>query len=651
MKPILRCGPADELIAHFVDGLRAGSSPGALADAFGPARQAARLIRRAKRRNRPLLCKAWARSVQAVGLLIGLVVVIYIVAAIRLFTGKPVLAHDYLADLNAKARAVPQTQRAWPMYRTALVALGEIPKEIDLRVRPADSDWDEVAEFVATHAEALDLVRQAAARPGLGYIVGFVMDEADLALWPEMERYVHDRNVEMEMAKAGLMGLLLPHMAQLRKLGQLLALDAHRAVALGDGALAAADIEASLGLAEHVREAPFFINELSSLRVIGGALTTVGEILAEHPGIFTDSQLHALAHRLAAVHGGRIQLRLDGEKLGFQDFVQRLYTDDGQGDGHLTAQGLRSLAYFGWMESPSSDVPPSRVGPLAPALGLVLAGRREMTEEYMRWITRAEAEITKPLWQQDTATLDREFGRLKDSPVHAARYFPIALLMPALGMAGRSPQMVIQQRDAMLVAIGLELYRRRTGAWPETLEQLVPELLPAVPRDRWQQDTATLDREFGRLKDSPVHAARYFPIALLMPALGMAGRSPQMVIQQRDAMLVAIGLELYRRRTGAWPETLEQLVPELLPAVPRDRFDGRAMRYQLVDGEPLLYSIGADRDDDGGRPPLDRRGRLSPKLAALVVEDPAKAADGDWVLWPPVLAPVGGSGSPGRGGG
>ncbi len=559
-----RADVADELIAHFVDGLRAGSSPGALADVFGPARQAARLIRRAKRRNRPLLWKAWVRSVQAVGLLIGLLVVIYIVAAIRLFTGTPVLAHDYLAEVNAAAQAVPKAQRAWPMYRSALVALGEIPKEIDLRVRPVDSDWDEVAEFVATHAEALDLVRQAASRPGLGYIVGFVMDEADLALWPEMERYVHDRNVEMELAKAGLMGLLLPHMAQLRKLGQLLALDAHRAVALGDGALAVADIEASLGLAEHVREAPFLINELSSLRVIGGALTTVGEILAERPGIFTDSQLHALAHRLAAVHGGRIQLRLDGEKLGFQDFVQRLYTDDGQGDGRLTSQGLQSQSYLGWMPDQSSDVPPMRVGPLGPVLGLVLAGRREMTEEYMRWITRAEAEISKPLWQQDQATLDREFGRLKDSPIYNARFFPIALVMPALGMAGRYPQMVIQQRDAMLAAIGLELYRRRNGAWPQSLDMLVPDLLPAVPPDR---------------------------------------------------------------------------------------FDGRPMRYRLIDGKPLLYSIGSYRDDDGGRPPLDRRGRLTPKLAALVVEDPAKAADGDWVLWPPVLEPVGGTGIPGRAGG
>ncbi|MCZ6851752.1 MAG: hypothetical protein O7F17_08935 [Planctomycetota bacterium] len=555
-----RADVADELIAHFVDGLRAGSSPQALADAFGPARQAARLIRRAKRRNRPLLWKAWVRSVQAVGLLIGLLVVIYIVAAIRLFTGTPVMAHDYLADVNAKARAVPQTQRAWPMYRTALVALGEMPQEVkDHVVRPGQQEWDHVARYIETHDESLELVRQAAARPGLGYIVGHVIDEADLALWPERASDSDNRNLTI-----GLFGILLPHLSELHKLSRLLALDAHRAAATGDGTLATADIEASLGLAEHARETPFIINELVSLGQITLALDTLGEILAKHPELFTDSQLQALAHRLSAVHGGRVQLRLDGEKLGFQDFVQQLYTDDGHGDGRLTAQGLQSLGYLDGMAAQVTDVPPMRVGPLGPVLGLVIAGRREMTEESSRLYALAEAEFAKPLWQQDVSRLDREVEQIHRSPLYTARYLPVALLMPALGKAGVRPQLVTQQRDAMLVVIGLELYRRRSGSWPQSLDMLVPDLLPAVPPDR---------------------------------------------------------------------------------------FDGRPLRYRLIDGKPLLYSIGSDRDDDGGRPPLDRRGRLTPKLGARVVEDPAKAVDGDWVLWPPVLEPAGGSGSSGRDGG
>ncbi len=551
-----RADVADELIAHFVDGLRAGSSPQALADAFGPARQASRLIRRAKRRNRPLLWKAWVRSVQAVGLLIGLIVVVYIVAAIRLFTGIPVLAHDYLADVNTKASAVPETQRAWPMYRSALLMLGEMPQAVkDHVVRPGQQEWDHVARYIETHSEALELVREAASRPGLGYIAGYLIDEADLALWPEQASDSDNRYLRI-----GLFGVLLPHLSELRNLSRLLALDAHRASAKGDGTLAAADIEASLGIAEHARETPFIINELVSLSQITLALDTFGEILAQHPEVFADLQLQALAHRLSALHGGRIQLRLDGERWGFQAFVQQLYTDDGQGDGRLTAQGLQSLGDLGGLAAQETDDPPMRVGPLGPVLGLVLAGRREMTEESSRLYALAEAEFAKPLWQQDVSRLDREVEQIKRSPIYTARYFPVAMLMPALGKAGLRPQLVTQQRDAMLAAIGLELFRRRTGAWPQSLDMLVPDLLPAVPPDR---------------------------------------------------------------------------------------FDGRPMRYLLVDGTPLLYSIGADRDDDGGRPA--RKG--SPRRAMVWTADPSAAVDGDWVLWPPVLDPVGGSGSPGRAGG
>lgn len=40
-----------------------------------------------------------------------------------------------------------------------------------------------------------------------------------------------------------------------------------------------------------------------------------------------------------------------------------------------------------------------------------------------------------------------------------------------------------------------------------------------------------------------------------------------------------IAVELYRRRHGAWPESLEQLVPEFLDAVPVDPFTGKALEY------------------------------------------------------------------------
>ncbi|MCH8006043.1 MAG: ATP-dependent RecD-like DNA helicase, partial [Planctomycetes bacterium] len=103
---------ADELIAHFSDGLAAGRSAQTLVSDFGSPELTARLIRRAKRRQRPLAWRAWVRSVQGVGLLLGVVVVIYLYAAVRLFTGTPHISHDYLADVNAGAASVPPAEEA-----------------------------------------------------------------------------------------------------------------------------------------------------------------------------------------------------------------------------------------------------------------------------------------------------------------------------------------------------------------------------------------------------------------------------------------------------------------------------------------------------------------------------------------------------------
>ena len=67
-------------------------------------------------------------------------------------------------------------------------------------------------------------------------------------------------------------------------------------------------------------------------------------------------------------------------------------------------------------------------------------------------------------------------------------------------------------------------------------------------------------------------------------------------------VVVAIALEFYRRAHGRFPETLAQLTPTLLPHVPDDRITGDPVRYRLVNGRPLIYSLGPDGKDDGGHP-------------------------------------------------
>ena len=66
-------------------------------------------------------------------------------------------------------------------------------------------------------------------------------------------------------------------------------------------------------------------------------------------------------------------------------------------------------------------------------------------------------------------------------------------------------------------------------------------------------------------------------------------------------LIAALAAERYRRAHGRWPETLDRLTPEWLGAVPLDPFDGLPLRSaRLADGL-VIYSVGFDGKDDGGR--------------------------------------------------
>jgi hypothetical protein len=63
----------------------------------------------------------------------------------------------------------------------------------------------------------------------------------------------------------------------------------------------------------------------------------------------------------------------------------------------------------------------------------------------------------------------------------------------------------------------------------------------------------------------------------------------------------AIAVQRYRQKHGKLPESLKQLVPESLGEVPADPFDGKPLRYVVRGEEAVLYSVGPNRRDDGGK--------------------------------------------------
>jgi len=83
-----------------------------------------------------------------------------------------------------------------------------------------------------------------------------------------------------------------------------------------------------------------------------------------------------------------------------------------------------------------------------------------------------------------------------------------------------------------------------------------------------------------------------------MPA--MIGHEMKYVAQLEIAK-TPLAVERYRLSHGSLPKTLDQLVPDYLAAVPEDPFDGAPLRYKRLHRGFLIYSVGEDRKDDGGK--------------------------------------------------
>ncbi len=547
---------ARELIAHFADGLSAGRSTEQLVADFGSAEQTAKLIRRAMRRRRPLWWQCVRISSRMFAAIVAASVLSYAVLAARFYLGKPQIVHNYWNDINA-ARRVPEADRAWPLYRTAGIMFGLTDVDPDwFDDGPMGKHWDEAVAALERHRDSLDLVRQGAKKPRLGYLLGARADlEAARAAHAD---WLMDEDSPLAEANLDLISVLLSGMHEMQRLAWLLAADARRAAIVGDGAAVVADLTAMISISEQIF-APdaSLVEQLVGMTIFNIAAKTTGRILADAPHVLSDEQLRDLAHRIAAYRSGSFAVDFEFEQMAFDDMLQRAYTDDGHGNGRIAPAGLTILAGGTYRAKLLAILDPKISGAAANNLARVL------------------------------------------SPGVAA---------------------LIGSRQE-----NRELYR-----------SLMDDMIAAHRAPPWEWNRQTIDSRLISAADSP----RYLPVVMTFLTLEPMYSANDRSIQIRDAAEVAIALSLWQRRHGQWPTNLDQLVPDLLPAVPPDRFDGRPLRYVMRDGRPVVYSIGVDGDDDGGRPPEHPENAIPGSFGKVGPEVPKRPRspdiDGDWILWPPV---------------
>ena len=562
---------AQELVDRLKGELAAAESAWELIDGLEPWKKAGRRIGREKRRDRALVWRVVRFVDQSMGWAIALFVVIYLACLIRFMSGTPENTWDYLEDVNAAVEAIPASERAWPMYREATMKLKPIPEGLTVvepwgnterdealeayrfvELNPGEEHWDALLGYTAEIDEALKLACQAAGRPRIGSCFG---DPADSVVPPvDFVGRGQERTLVLSVRESDsiLSHIHSDHLRQIEVFAQLLRADALRAAKSGNGDVVVADIKALIGMFRQFRNSGAPSNfDLVASRHVGFTCDALGMVLSEQSPCLTDEQLKELAASLDAVgDADHFHIRLDWERARVRDTIQQMFTDDGCGGGHCTPQLLSMVwKYHTFVEPPSWQKRVNSIFVLfsVPVVGV---GRREASRICSEIIDEAERDGQLPLWERGESMTGRRLG--------AMPWYQIARHAPAL--------LILRVIDHTVLVGG----------------------------------------EFSR--------------------------------QRYDAVRAAIALEQYRRKTGDWPERLEELTPDLLPAVPYDRFDGGPIKYCLKNDRPVLYSIGVDRVDDGGVVPDDEH--PCPDVWELPSEVSrlrgVSRYRGDWILWPPM---------------
>ena len=129
-----------------------------------------------------------------------------------------------------------------------------------------------------------------------------------------------------------------------------------------------------------------------------------------------------------------------------------------------------------------------------------------------------------------------------------------------------------------------------------------------------------VEEQPGPLRELEAFAKQMPTLArLLGPAVTKVANAYHRNVAQLRCCLIMLAAERYRLAQGHWPAAIADLVPKYLPAVPLDPYDGAPLRLRLLKDGLVIYSVGDNRQDDGGQirvepgktgPPLDWGYRL-----------------------------------------
>jgi len=447
-----------ELTAHFEDGLKGCKTDEEkqqkaqqLISNFGDVKLLAVLLRRAKKRCRPLWRKVLVRSFQALA-----VIVLYIIfVSVYLGTGTPNISVNYADWLNELvSKGSSEVQNAKPYYDKAAELCVKCPTALQEKCLGCgsagnwltdfnDFEMKHLVKWLDDNKVAFDALRQGAEKSRCWTI--YRSDGTDLRTGNFMRLIHQPLSGYQKLAHAmgwqiaydihdGNIGAALSNCMVLQKFGSDLQ---------AKGLL----IEQMVGIAiEAIAQARIFM-VLEKFNVPADALNNI------------QTKMEKNFSRQQAV------IDLEAEKVFWYDLVQRGFTDDGKGSGRVLKDGL-PLVIKDWKSS------------LWGFISFSYPDRCEVVAGIDRYFSGVKELLNKTPYQLHHSGDSQKWSELGKESIM------LGLLGPGHAGVGRLSWRTKTNRAGLLTTLAVLRYEKERGKYPDSLQELVPAgYLKQLPMD------------------------------------------------------------------------------------------------------------------------------------------------------------------------
>jgi hypothetical protein len=262
---------------------------------------------------------------------------------------------------------------------------------------------------------------------------------------------------------------LLPHLAQLKQLGQLMKWDAIRHSRMGNREAALKSVRSGLAIAGSLENEPLYISQMVRIAVVSIMVPALERVVTEQA--LTEEELRGMMELLAGMETrGRAGLKrgLAGDRGGaIPMFDMNFRTFDAIMSGSTLPPAFDAMhpsLQFGFYEL--TRVTGLRDRDLAFHLEAMAELDGTLEKDYPEMIAMAE---------EIQARVNEEVA------AHPIRYLLSAQILPAVAEGLRKEAVLVARLRCARVALAIERFRlKHDGTLPESVMNLVPEFLPGV---------------------------------------------------------------------------------------------------------------------------------------------------------------------------